>query len=92
MSCVSAPAAAAKARQVCLLHGGEPLQAADDGGNAVQQPPDPAADAARQVVVDAALALHQERISRLGGTGQSVMPPTGRWPSLCLRLKRKIFQ
>ena len=91
MSCVSAPAAAAKARQVGLLHGGEPLQAADDG-YAVQQPPDPAADAARQVVVDAALALHQERISRLGGTGQSVMPPTGRWPSLCLRLKRKIFQ
>ena len=65
-SFVSAPAAAAEARQVGLLHGGEPLQAADDG-YAVQQPPC-SADAARQVVLDAALALNQERISRLGGT------------------------
>ena len=38
VSFVSAPTAAAEARQVGLLHGGEPLQAADDSC-AVQQPP-----------------------------------------------------
>ena len=65
----AAPAAAPEARQVGLLHGGEQLPAADDdiiqhghGG----QPPH-AALAANQVLLDAALALDQERIIGLGG-------------------------
>ena len=69
----AAPAAAPEARQVGLLHGGEQLPEADDDiqhGIGGKQPPH-AAVAAPQVLLDAALALDQERIPGLGG-GQSV--------------------
>ena len=68
-SLISAPTASPEARQVGLLHGGEQLPEADD--DIIQhghgwQPPH-AALAANQVLLDAALALDQERIIGLGG-------------------------